>query len=182
MPAIVTSSDAYLKYQKRKNVVSDDYVYVHENCKRCVGMGAMQATHRQGGARDTIHDGHARPRLYLADANAAEPEHRLGPRLHGAGRGTCLRVAIIGTDMRDNLFPGIDPLGQELRVDGQPYTVIGVGEKQGSTFGAEPGQLGRGAADGLPEDLRHSKTLTIYVKAASAGAALHGDGPTRCAC
>jgi putative ABC transport system permease protein len=38
-------------------------------------------------------------------------------------------------DIRDNLFPGIDPLGQELRVDGQPYTVIGVAEKQGSTFG-----------------------------------------------
>ena len=27
-------------------------------------------------------------------------------------------VAIIGTDIQDNLFAGIDPLGQELRVDG----------------------------------------------------------------
>ena len=52
---------------------------------------------------------------------------------------------------------GIDPLGQELRVDGMPYTVIGVSEKQGSTFGAEPGQLGGGAADGVPEELWHGE-------------------------
>ena len=58
-------------------------------------------------------------------------------------------VAIIGTDIQDHLFAGVDPIGQELRVDGIPYTVIGVSEKQGSTFGAEPGQLGRGAADGV---------------------------------
>jgi len=45
-------------------------------------------------------------------------------------------VAIIGTDIQDHLFEGMDPLGQELRVDGTPYTVIGVSEKQGSTFGA----------------------------------------------
>jgi putative ABC transport system permease protein len=45
-------------------------------------------------------------------------------------------VCIIGTDIRDNLLAGVDPIGQELRVDGSPYTVIGVSEKQGSTFGA----------------------------------------------
>ena len=27
------------------------------------------------------------------------------------------------TDIRDNLFPGIDPLGQELRVDGEPSRI-----------------------------------------------------------
>ncbi len=44
-------------------------------------------------------------------------------------------VAIIGTDVQENLLPGVDPIGQELRADGVPYTVIGVAEKQGSTFG-----------------------------------------------
>ena len=44
-------------------------------------------------------------------------------------------VCIIGTDVQENLFAGTDPLGQELRADGTPYTVVGVVEKQGSTFG-----------------------------------------------
>src|SRR5262249_17749958 len=44
-------------------------------------------------------------------------------------------VAVIGTDVVDNLFPGVDPLGKEIRVEGQIYRVIGVGKKQGTTLG-----------------------------------------------
>jgi putative ABC transport system permease protein len=40
-------------------------------------------------------------------------------------------VAIIGADIADNVLGGGDPLGKEIRVDGVPYTVIGVGERQG---------------------------------------------------
>ena len=35
----------------------------------------------------------------------------------------------------DNLFPGEDPLDKEIRVKGQPYRIIGVGKKQGTTLG-----------------------------------------------
>ena len=44
-------------------------------------------------------------------------------------------VAIIGYDIIDNLMPNVDPLGKEIRVDGVPYTVVGVGERQGKTLG-----------------------------------------------
>jgi putative ABC transport system permease protein len=44
-------------------------------------------------------------------------------------------VAIIGYDIVDNLMPGEDPLGKEIRVGGADYTVIGVGERLGSTLG-----------------------------------------------
>jgi putative ABC transport system permease protein len=44
-------------------------------------------------------------------------------------------VAVIGTDIVDKLMPGIDPLGKEIRVEGQLYRVIGVGKKQGTTLG-----------------------------------------------
>ena len=46
-----------------------------------------------------------------------------------------MKVAIIGYDIIDNLMPGGDPLGKEIRVDGVPYTVVGVGERQGKTLG-----------------------------------------------
>jgi putative ABC transport system permease protein len=44
-------------------------------------------------------------------------------------------VAVIGTDVVDTLFPGVDPLDKEIRVEGQLYRVIGVGKKQGKTLG-----------------------------------------------
>src|SRR5438874_89809 len=44
-------------------------------------------------------------------------------------------VAIIGQDIVEKLLPGIDPINKEIRVDGKPYLVIGVGEKEGKTLG-----------------------------------------------
>jgi len=44
-------------------------------------------------------------------------------------------VAIVGYDVVDNVLGGADPLGKEIRVDGTPYTVIGVGERQGKALG-----------------------------------------------
>ncbi len=43
-PAFTTNPEEYQKYAKRKNILFDDYKYVQENCRRCVGMGAQQAS------------------------------------------------------------------------------------------------------------------------------------------
>jgi putative ABC transport system permease protein len=44
-------------------------------------------------------------------------------------------VAVIGADVKSNLFGGSDPIGREIKVEGQPFTVIGVAEAKGSVFG-----------------------------------------------
>ena len=44
-------------------------------------------------------------------------------------------VLILGPDMVDRVFPGVDPIGRELRIGGVPYRVIGVTESRGSVFG-----------------------------------------------
>ncbi len=40
-------------------------------------------------------------------------------------------VAILGYDLAENLFPGIDPVGRTIRVFGHNTTVIGVFEREG---------------------------------------------------
>ncbi len=44
-------------------------------------------------------------------------------------------VVIIGPDMVDRAFPGLDPIGREIRIGSTPYRVIGVTESRGSAFG-----------------------------------------------
>jgi putative ABC transport system permease protein len=44
-------------------------------------------------------------------------------------------VVVIGKETADTYFPSVDPLGKEIRLEGLPFRVIGVLEKQGSTFG-----------------------------------------------
>jgi putative ABC transport system permease protein len=45
------------------------------------------------------------------------------------------RVCLVGHDIAENLYAGVDPIGRMLYVDSLPYTIIGVGRKQGATLG-----------------------------------------------
>jgi putative ABC transport system permease protein len=45
------------------------------------------------------------------------------------------RVVVIGSNVRDTLFPGQDPLGATLDVNGQSFRVIGLLEKKGGGIG-----------------------------------------------
>jgi putative ABC transport system permease protein len=42
---------------------------------------------------------------------------------------------VVGYDIVDNLLPNVDPIGQNVRVDGEVYSVVGVGERKGEVFG-----------------------------------------------
>ena len=44
-------------------------------------------------------------------------------------------VVVIGDEVAKYFFPGLDPIGRDLRIGGIPYQVIGVIEHQGNLFG-----------------------------------------------
>ena len=44
-------------------------------------------------------------------------------------------VCVLGMDVRDRLFPGVDPLGRTVRVKGVEMRVVGVEARRGSMFG-----------------------------------------------
>ena len=45
------------------------------------------------------------------------------------------RVAVLGSELADVLFPNINPIGKEIRVGPEGFTVIGVLAKRGQMFG-----------------------------------------------
>ncbi|PZR17702.1 MAG: ABC transporter permease [Archangium gephyra] len=45
------------------------------------------------------------------------------------------RVAVLGPDVADKLFPSLDPIGQEIRLRNRPFTVVGVMERRGKLMG-----------------------------------------------
>jgi putative ABC transport system permease protein len=172
MPSIITSSEEYEAMQKRKDILVPDYRYVLENCKLCTGMGAQQATigkvvHGIQSVTDTQIRGYTWQMPSLENLNIAQ-----GRDFTDADEEHASHVAIIGTDIVEHLLPGLDPIGQELRVDGVPYTVIGVSEKQGSTFGASQDNWVGVPLTTYQKSYGTAKTVTVYIKAASAGAPL----------
>jgi len=172
MPQIITSSEAYQRYQKRKNVLLPDYQYIKDNCQHCVGIGAMQSTTAKvvrgtESVTDTRIRGYTSQMLLLQNLNIEQ-----GRGFTDIDEEHASHVAIIGTDVQDHLFAGVNPIGQELRVDGMPYTVIGVSEKQGSTFGQSQDNWVGVPLTAYQKTYGTSKTLTVYIKAGSAGKAL----------
>jgi putative ABC transport system permease protein len=172
MPQIITSSEDYQRFQKRKNILFSDFLYIQANCKRCIGIGAQQATtglivRGTHSVTDTQIRGYTWQMPSLQNLNIEQ-----GRGFTETDEDHASRVAIIGTDIQDHLFPGINPLGQELRVDGTQYTVIGVSEKQGSTFGQSQDNWVGVPLTSFQRNYGTQKTLTIYIKAGSAGAVL----------
>lgn len=45
-------------------------------------------------------------------------------------------VCVIGTDIVDEFFPNLNPLGKEIRIGQLPFTIVGIAEPRGSLFGA----------------------------------------------
>ena len=66
----------------------------------------------------------------LYDVDLVSGRHITDEDLRGAAP-----VCVIGNDIIQNLMPGIDPIGKEVRWNNIPCVVIGYGSKQGSALG-----------------------------------------------
>ncbi|PYV73258.1 MAG: ABC transporter permease, partial [Acidobacteria bacterium] len=121
---------------KRKDLTMDDYQAVLEECRHCVMLGA--STFNPSGhvkyGEQSISDSWIRG-LTPAMASILDMDLTSGRMLNDNDQNSRSNVAVIGTDVVDNLFPGADPLNKEIRVEGQIYRVVGIGKKQGTTLG-----------------------------------------------
>ncbi len=45
------------------------------------------------------------------------------------------RVTVMGNDVREALFPNLDPMGKEMRINGKKFTVVGVMEQKPKFLG-----------------------------------------------
>jgi len=133
---VITNIDQFLEGQKRKNLTMEDYDAVAEACKHCVMIGA--STFNSNGhvkyGEQSISDSWVRG-LTPSMAAILDLDLAAGRWLNQNDENNRSYVAVIGTDIVDTLFPGVDPLDKEIRVEGQVYRVIGVGKKQGKTLG-----------------------------------------------
>ena len=175
-PNLITSYEEYSKYQKRHVITLDEYNFINENCKRCVMVGASQGSSVGVKAgTDSVTGvslrGWSANMADLSNLNIIEGRSFTPTEVeHGA------HVAVIGTDIQENLLKGDDPINREIRVDGVVYTIIGLGEKQGKTLGNSQDNYVSVPISAYQRTYGTQKTLTIYVKAPGTGAPLEETG------
>ena len=135
MPQTFITIDEYLEFQKRKDVTYDDYKAVLEDCTLCASVGGQRnstgkVVYGKESTTDTTIRGWTWTMPAISNQNISE-----GRVFTQSEDEHAAHVAIVGSDIVDNMLGAGDPLGKEIRVDGSPYTVIGVGESQGKMFG-----------------------------------------------
>jgi putative ABC transport system permease protein len=135
LPAVIFTGEEFLKVNKRKDIIYDDYLYLERTCTRCQVLAAQLSSSgkvvsgKQSSDNTTI-NGWTSNMAEIADLNVVQGR-ALTPMDDQMGT----HDVVIGYDIVDNVLPPADPIGQEIRVDGEVYTVVGVGERQGTTFG-----------------------------------------------
>jgi len=173
MSAVETNVDHFLEAEKRKNLDLDDYQAVLEACRHCDYVGALMSgggrvKHEEQSINDATIQG-----IMPSIATILDTDLTNGRMLNDTDLNNHTQVAIVGTDIVEHLLGASDPLGQEIRVDGWTYQVIGVGKKKGKTLGQ--------SADNyvlipitvyLKRYGSHNSSIGIWGKAAATGAPL----------
>jgi len=135
-PSIITNVDDWLEFQKRKRITVDDFLAVREQCKSCRAIGAslggrVEVRSGLNSLKDTNLRAWTPEMSELYDVDLVEGRHITEADVNSAAA-----VCVIGQDLVDNLLPGLDPVGREIRWNNIfPCTIIGVGKKEGSTLG-----------------------------------------------
>jgi len=136
-PSIITNVDEYLEFQKRKRITTEDYQAVRELCKTCKLVGAslggrlrVEVKSGLNSVKDTNLRAWTPQMAELYDVDLIAGRHITDSDLSAASP-----VCVIGQDLVDNLLPGVDPVGKEVRWNNVPCQVIGIGKREGSTLG-----------------------------------------------
>jgi len=161
---IVRSRNEFILQRKRKPVTLREARAIELECRTCGAVGA-QANHIE-----SVHFGknkvpdvqiqgytanmQSMMRLDLESGrffNTLEEEHADG-------------VAIIGSEIKDQVFPQVDPIGRTIYVRGYPMRVIGLQARLGSILGQDKDTLIITPITFVQKILTASDEVAIYVR------------------
>jgi putative ABC transport system permease protein len=171
-PQTFITIEEYIEFQKRRDIDYDDYRAILSNCRGCVSVGAQRTAtgkvvYGTNSTTDTSIRGWTWTMPPLSNLDLA-----LGRSYTEVEDTHSTHVAIVGSDIADNLLGAGDPLGKEIRVDGLPYTVIGVGEHQGKMLGMSLDNWVGIPLTNFLHTYGQDQSMTIYVEAGGGGAVM----------
>jgi len=138
-PQIIKSREDFIKFNRRKDVTHEDAEVIARLCTACWRVGtaanAIETVKYADQKAENVRIRGIDPITMFDIDGVTINVGRIWTESEGtSGRDIC----VIGTDMLKNLFsdaPADRALGQEIRIDGRPYLVLGVLEPLGSIFG-----------------------------------------------
>jgi len=138
-PQIIKSREEFIKFNRRKDVTHEDAEAIARLCPACWRVGiaanAIETVKHADQKAENVRIRGVDPITMFDIDGVSINVGRIWTESEGAaGRDIC----VVGSDMLKNLFadaPADRAVGQEIRIDGRPYLILGVLEPLGSIFG-----------------------------------------------
>ncbi len=139
-PQIIRSREEFVKFNKRKDVTHEDADAIARLCTACWRVGVavnVRETLKHGDQKfENVNVRGVTPTTMFDIDGRSIDAGRLWTDAEGvSGREIC----VVGPDVLTNLFGGASAdrvIGQEVRIAGRPFQILGVLEPLGSIFGA----------------------------------------------
>src|SRR5215831_21119880 len=161
---IVRSRDEFILQRKRKPVTLREARWIERECRTCAAVGA-QANHRT-----SVHLGKLKDPDVRIDGQTANMESMMRMDIE-AGRffnpieeEHAAAVAVIGAEVKDQLFPTVNPIGRTIYVGGYPLAVIGLAARKGDVLGQNQDNVITMPITFVQKILISSDEVSIYVR------------------
>jgi len=148
----ISSMEDFLRENRRRNLTYDDFLAVERGCAHCQLVAAnFNDTKTVKYKNHSIDTTQLRGVTVQAAYIGQSMELEAGRHFTETDIDHARNEAVIGGDVADRLFAHEDPLGKEIIVDGNAFTVIGVAKKAGDFLGQ-------------PQDTYVRIPISVYMK------------------
>jgi len=162
---IIRGREEFIEAFKRPDLTRRDMSAIEKLCNECVYVGGDLAA-----SRGIRYEDQRLPdtQVHGATANINEVqslELEAGRFYSDTEEAGARPVAVIGSDVKAELFGELDPIGRIVKIDGYPYKIVGILEKKGSILGQNQDKVVYVPLSTWEKNFGSRRTIEIIVKA-----------------
>ena len=138
---MITSFEEFLEANRRnKDLTLDDVTYLRQNMTLALFIGAdgQNNTEVKAGNEKLANVSVKGVTALMANIDTVQPD--AGRYIGEIDEERSRYVAMVGVEVADKLYATRDVIGKEIKIEGLPFEIIGVGKEQGSVFGQSQDQ------------------------------------------
>lgn len=163
---IITELEEFVKATRRnKNITWEDYEALRSNLKLPRNIGVETRTLGKARAGNhSLEDIDVRGvTASIGEMDVEEPAS--GRYISETDNEHRTFVTLIGSEVGDRLFPGVDPIGHTIELDSRPFEVVGVAKAIGTVLGQSQDKFVYIPIETLMKIYGTNRSLTINVQA-----------------
>jgi len=132
---LITSEEEFREAQKRKKLTIDDMYAVERYCELCDNVGGTSYTRRTVKYESDFLEDITIVGTTSNYVEVSDIDIDIGRSFLETDNDRRSAVCLIGPDLVDYLFPGLEPVDKMIKIGSFYFRVVGVGNRRGSFLG-----------------------------------------------